>query len=182
MRNAFSNPFTLASLAVVLTLGAASQALAIIIIGGKGTGLVGITPDQRVSINVVLTPEGVAPPEPDAPPLDVEMTLYGADGGVLAQGRGTLGGPDTALHLEKRATELFPRLRAGERGYLRAEVKAYRDGDDTSNPDSGDTQGFIIDWAVTVEVIDNATGRTALLISPGAIKGFNPQPDPPGHQ
>jgi len=33
---------------------------------------------------------------------------------------------------------------------------------------------------VSVEVFDNATGRTTTFISAGVIKGFNPQPDPPG--
>ena len=27
-----------------------------------------------------------------------------------------------------------------------------------------DTQGFILDWAVKVEVVDTATGRTSLLV------------------
>jgi hypothetical protein len=33
---------------------------------------------------------------------------------------------------------------------------------------------------VSVEVFDNATGRTTSFISAGVIKGFDPQPDPPG--
>ena len=32
---------------------------------------------------------------------------------------------------------------------------------------------------VSVELFDKATGRTTSFISAGALKGFNPQPDPP---
>jgi hypothetical protein len=35
---------------------------------------------------------------------------------------------------------------------------------------------------VSLEVFDNATGKTTVFVPPALIKGFNPQPDPPGIQ
>ncbi|HZF39514.1 MAG TPA: hypothetical protein VE715_11865 [Blastocatellia bacterium] len=35
---------------------------------------------------------------------------------------------------------------------------------------------------ISLEVFDNATGKTTAFVSPALIKGFNPQPDPPGVQ
>lgn len=32
----------------------------------------------------------------------------------------------------------------------------------------------------TVEVFDTATGESGLILSPAVLKGFNPQPEPPG--
>jgi len=34
----------------------------------------------------------------------------------------------------------------------------------------------------SLEVFDNATGKTTAFVSPVLVKGFNPQPDPPGIQ
>jgi hypothetical protein len=34
----------------------------------------------------------------------------------------------------------------------------------------------------SLEVFDNATGKTTVFVPPTLIKGFNPQPDPPGGQ
>jgi hypothetical protein len=32
---------------------------------------------------------------------------------------------------------------------------------------------------VSLEVFDNATGKTTVFVPPALVKGFNPQPDPP---
>jgi hypothetical protein len=42
-----------------------------------------------------------------------------------------------------------------------------------------DANGFLPDLIPTVEILDASTGQTSLL-NPGAIAGFNPQPEPPG--
>jgi hypothetical protein len=43
-----------------------------------------------------------------------------------------------------------------------------------------DANGFLPDLVPSVEVLDASTGQSALL-NPGAIHGFNPQPEPPGN-
>ena len=45
---------------------------------------------------------------------------------------------------------------------------------------SPDANGFLPDLVPSVEVLDVSTGQSALL-NPGAIHGFNPQPEPPGN-
>ena len=46
----------------------------------------------------------------------------------------------------------------------------------TTEPPDPDRIGNVVS---TFEVIDNTTQRT-MFLNPGVIRGFNPQPDPPG--
>lgn len=71
--------------------------------------------------------------------------------------------PDRGVFLDVQ-----PALRAGQRAQVRAEVVAF-----------ADDRGILPKLIPSVEVFDVASGRTSIG-DPGSIRGFNPQPEPPG--
>jgi hypothetical protein len=111
------------------------------------------------------------PPGPCAPgtactspgPFRTTLSIYECDGSVSVQNVISLSG-------EKGGTLVFaPRSFGGDnRACGRALV--------TVEPDAN---GFLPDLVPSVEILDANTGQTSLL-NPGAIAGFNPQPEPPG--
>lgn len=101
----------------------------------------------------------------DLPPGPCRVTLRFVDGrGAILAESATRIGAARAISLDYRPVG----LRAGERATVRAVLRA--------EPDDNGVPPLVIP---TLEVADSASGRTTLL-SPGSIRGFNPQPEPPG--
>jgi hypothetical protein len=147
--------------------------------GGKriSFGMVGITPGQTLRLNVVntaFTRQGELPPDP----CRVVLTFFDAEGrhyrrrdGAVVRSAAQLQ-PGRATSLDLNADEFATE---GGRIQLRAVVTVIP-------PPVGDTNALPPGPCVTsVEVINNANGKTVLYVgNPGIIRGFNPQPDPPG--
>ena len=97
--------------------------------------------------------------------IPVEMMILDDDGNPLAMARHLVRpGHTESLSLNRAAIPGIPVSRV----LTRAVVNSLG-GPDTRN------------LVVSEEVVDNETQKTVIL-HPGISKGFNPQPDPPGHQ
>jgi hypothetical protein len=132
---------------------------------GNGFGLVGIVRGQTARLNAVNLGG------PDTRPCEVEMTFFDDQGDPLAE-RGIIiiGGKSASLDLS--ADQLGgPDTRPGERFQLRAVVKAL------GGPDTKLQCKEVI--VTTLEVFDNETGRTTVLLNPALIRGVDPLPEPP---
>jgi hypothetical protein len=114
----------------------------------------------------------VFPPGPCAPGVACSnpvgsfratLSFIECDGGIVAQNVLTLS-PERGGTLVFSPTSLHSDGRACARALVTVEP---------------DANGFLPDLVPSVEVLDAATGQSALL-NPGAIAGFNPQPEPPG--
>ena len=140
-------------------------------------GMVGITPGQTIRLNVVnthFTREGELPPDPCRVVLtflDAEGRHYrNRDGSVVRRVVQLEPGRATALDLN--ADEFAT---GGSRIQLRAVVTVI------PPPVPSRTELPPDPCVPSVEVINNANSKTVLFIgNPGVIRGFNPQPDPPG--
>jgi hypothetical protein len=129
-------------------------------------GLVGITFGQTAQLNVVYSD----PPDPGIPVL-VEMAFFDSDGNVLARSVETLlPGKSASLRVNGSTFTRF-----GSRLLLRAVVKAGV----SPEPFGVSPTPFRDATISTFEVVENALQRT-LFLNPAVLKGFNPQPDPPG--
>ena len=160
-------------LAMVVVLGmvasiwsswGARPAQAFVIVGGK-TGLFGVTQGQKVRISTVNVDHnrgGIVPC----------VGIFGLAGNELARNEGMALMKGQGTFFDFDASMLG--LRSGERAQLRVEVEL------EPTPDAdGRTRRIQPDEAiVTVEVYDNASGKTMFVI-PATLKGFNPQPEPP---
>jgi hypothetical protein len=158
----------------------------------RATGLVGIASGQEAYLHVTRLhpPEPVVPPEP----VRVRVSFVGADGASLAESEiALLPGRSETLHL--RGPSSTARLLA------RAAI--------TRLPDDGEVGGIVPCTAppgteasgivpcttpslndvgdvppddglvATLEIVDVATQRSAVVLHPLVVKGFNPQPEPP---
>ncbi len=129
--------------------------------GEFSSSALGVADGQYLRLNAyfVTADDGGFPPGP------CRLTLRFIDqaGATVAESVVTLA-PGRATALDYRPTS----LRAGQRATVRAVILADRD-------DRG-TAPRVIE---SLEVIEVATGKTSVG-SPGTIRGFNPQPDPPG--
>lgn len=124
---------------------------------------IGLTDGQYVRLNAYFD-RAADGGRAELPPGPCRVTLRFLDerGAVVAESVATLRAGRAAL-LDYR-----PTLRPGARAAVRAELIGERD-------DAGVAPALI----PSIEVIDVATGRTTIG-SPGTIRGFNPQPEPPG--
>ncbi|MDT5262443.1 MAG: hypothetical protein QOC61_1447 [Acidobacteriota bacterium] len=130
---------------------------------------IGIARGQAARLNVYY--HNVFPPGPcaqdgscrPAGTFRVTMSFYECDGSIAVQNSIDLP-PDRSGLLNFSPTSFH----ADGRACGRADVKV-----------SPDASGFTPILVPSVEVMDAATGQTSLL-NPGAIVGFNPQPEPPG--
>ncbi|MBV8859550.1 MAG: hypothetical protein JOZ02_21640 [Acidobacteria bacterium] len=133
------------------------------------TSAVGVARGQVARLNVfyhdLFPPGPCLPPGPCVPPdsFDALLTLYSGDGSVLVQRKVTLT-PDrgAALGFAPSSFDRDGRLA------LRATVEV-----------SPDPNGYRPRLVPSLEVFDAATGQTGVL-NPGALAGFQPQPEPPG--
>jgi hypothetical protein len=141
-------------------------------------GLLSITRGQTARLSVAdLTP----PPVGELPPgpIRVEMSFVDADGHFLLNPDGqpirrvVMLEPRRSTFLQINANNLL--ARDENRLNFRPVVKVLP----PPIPDSPTQPPPIGERVVpTVEIIENATAKTVLLY-PGVIRGFNPQPDPP---
>ena len=137
--------------------------------------MTGITRGQTARINVSNL---VSPPIGDYPPgpYRVEMMFVDVEGNALLNNEGNpirrvvMLEPGRSAFLQINANNLLGRdeVRLNFRPVMNVFVV----------PPVGERQFPPSPIVPTVEVIDNATGKT-LLLYPGVIRGFNPQPDPP---
>ena len=136
-------------------------------------GMTGITRGQTARINVSHLP----PPVGDYPPgpTRVEMGFVDADGNPLLNNEGR---PIHRVVMLEPGHSAFMQINANNL-LVRDEVRlTFRPVVIVTPPPVNDRQLPPGPTVPTLEVIDNATSKTVLL-SPGVIRGFNPQPDPP---
>ncbi len=129
-------------------------------------GMVAIVAGQTARLSVLN-----ATGDPDSRPCTVELRFFDGRGGML-------GGPDTKVLGAREAAFLdlpYPRVGGAPpnaRFGIHANVVAK-----FANP--RERRACSNNLIPTLEVFDDATGATQFL-HPGVIRGFNPQPDPPG--
>lgn len=150
-------------LAVLLAISLTGQAWAIS--EENEFPIMGIVLGQTARLNVVN-----AISDPGVRPCTVELSFFDSMGGLL-------GGPDTkVLGAREAAFSDFaigdPDIRPGDRVQFRANVSLKFD-----NP--SERRACSNNLIPSLEIFDTETGQTQIL-HPGIIRGFNPQPDPPG--
>ena|SRR5688572_6276785 len=128
---------------------------------GYEWGMAGVSRSETARLTMVnLGTQRAArsfPPDP----CRAEVVFLGSEGNVLARRAMVIeGGKSASLELDG-ATIDDPNIRPGVRASVR-----------TSCPSDS--------MIGTMEVFDSATGQGNLILHPAIIKGFNPQPDPPG--
>lgn len=129
-------------------------------------GMIAIVAGQTARLSVLN-----AIGDPDSRPCTVELRYLDSRGG-------SLGGPDTKVLGAREAAFLdlpFPRV-AGAPMNARLEVHA---GVTAKFANPRERRACSNNLIPTLQVFDDATGATQFL-HPGVIRGFNPQPDPPG--
>lgn len=128
--------------------------------------MVGITQGQTARLNVVNLHE-----EPNRPACELELMFLDGEGNMLAE-RGFMIDGGRSAFLDLDADELGgPDTREG-RVPIRPVIQAL------GGPDTKSCDGVI----PTLEIFDSETGQTQAILNPAVIKGFNPQPDPPGKE
>jgi hypothetical protein len=153
-------------LLAVCAIWGARPAEATIIINGK-TGLFGVAEGQTVRVSIVnlaYTKGGIIPC----------VGIFDLNGNEIARHEsGTPLRVGQGMFFDFDAASFG--LRAGQRAQIRvvAEISPTPD-DNRGSPTPDDS-----DVAVTVEVFDNTSGKTMFVV-PATLKGFNPQPEPPG--
>ena len=115
-------------------------------------GLVGIAFGQAIQVSVANT-RLQAPPEPEAPPIAVEIVFLDGDGSVFKRSVQTIATGQSATLTLARG-ELSPR---GGRAMVRALVRF-------AQPPDPDAIGRAIPVAATLEVVDVLTGRTSFAL------------------
>lgn len=136
------------------------------------TSAVGVTRGQAARVSAFydkLLPPGPCtpselPPGPCTPPASFRLSLNFTDevGNIVAQRSFTLSPGRTASLVYVPSS-----FRADGRATVRASISV--------EPESG----YLPQLVPTVEVSDLASGQTS-IINPGSLRGFNPQPEPPG--
>jgi hypothetical protein len=157
-------------------LGGAHPVSAQIDSGYRPTGTyefasIGVARGQMARLSAFY--HNVFPPGPCAPGVAcaspsasfrATLSFIECDGSVAVQNVLTLS-PDRGGSLIFSPTSLHSDGRACARALVTVEP---------------DANGYLPDLVPSVDVLDAGTGQTALL-NPGAIAGFNPQPEPPGN-
>jgi hypothetical protein len=168
---------------LLMVFGAAHTVSAQIDIGYTVTNkydlpTIGVARGQQARLNVFyhnIFPPGPCvpgercfPPGPCAPgescSFNVSLSFADCDGNIVARN-------DINLVPDRGGSILFTpsSFMSDGRACARATV--------TVQPDAN---GNLPDLAPTVDILDAATGQSS-LINPGSIRGFNPQPEPPGN-
>jgi hypothetical protein len=140
----------------------------------NSSGMVGLAQGQTIRINVVNLGGIIS---------SVRLNFRDADGQLLRRSDGSIVQhsvnlePGRATSLDLNYDELPP---SPIRLQLRAVVRFAPPGTESESGGFERTQPVHDDFVTTVEVFDNATGRTQVAFTdPAVLKGFNPQPDPP---
>lgn len=123
----------------------------------------GVADGQYARLNAYFVKAMPGTSELPPGPCRVTLRFVDATGAVAAESVVSLDRGRAAF------LDFAPRgLRPGERATVRADVIA-----------EPDARGVVPAMLPSIEVIDAATGRTG-PVDPGSIRGFNPQPEPPG--
>ena len=128
---------------------------------GYEWGMVGVARSETVRLNMVNlgTQRGTRTLPPG--PCRVDAVFLDSEGNALMRGAMIIeGGQSASLEFHGGLVD-DPNIRPG----VRVSVG--------TNCPSDSMIG-------TLEVFDTATGQGSLILHPAIIKGFNPQPDPPG--
>ena len=164
-RNTFSKALSLGALIgiMVAIIGLATRVSAYREVDAKpefGMGMITLIPGQNARLNAVNVDNGIRP-------CRVELAFYDSNGRQIGETQRANLATGQAI-----SSDVFGARTPGFDGALqvRGEVRGFADADGTKN-----------DCTVipTLEVFDQQTKGT-LFMHPGVIKGFNPQPDPPG--
>jgi len=130
-------------------------------------GMVGLVQGQTARLSVGNT--GVD--NPDYRRCSVRLMFFNDQGRLVGVDNPDLR-PGASAFLDVAIDD--PNIRPGQRLQFSASVRL------VDNPDfRGGTCAFN-DYVATLEVFDKETGKTMLILNPGVLRGFNPQPDPPG--
>ena len=152
---------TIAALAGLALLAVTATRADAIIIINSSYGFVGLTAGQTMRLAVA---HAVDPNNPNFDPCIVEWSFFDLAGAVVASGEARLE-PGTAALDDLRAAELGgPDTRPGDRFEIRAEIKA-----SGSDRNAKFCQNNL---RPTLQVFDEETGRTTLVVSPVSIKGI----------
>ncbi len=143
-------------------------------------GMVGITAGQTIRINV--TDIQIPPPIGDLPPgpYRVVMAFRGMNGQLVRDRNGDV--VRRAVDLERGdSTFLDLDFDQWPPGPIRVQLRPVVTVQQPPNPETNELPPIGDRIASTVEVINNANGRTqfAVFTHPAVVRGFNPQPDPP---
>jgi hypothetical protein len=138
------------------------------------TGLVVVAPGDVARLNVA----NLVPPDPirERRACEAVLTFFDANGQPLVDEAGALvtqkvdlaAGQTTSLDLSWRSTNM-----GADPSGIRAQVRAYvvlvsrRRGEPCAHT------------AATLEIDDETSGRTSVLLHSESLVGFNPQPEPP---
>ncbi|NJD69106.1 MAG: hypothetical protein FIA90_10750 [candidate division NC10 bacterium] len=172
----------LAGLLLALPLLAASPADAFKEVDARPVdmfGMVGIVRGQAARLDVVNARAMVDPGDRSSP-CQVEFGFVDGQGRSLGRATAALQ-PGQASFFDvffDAFDDAGPASRLQVRGFI-------IDGGRAVAPDIGDRTGRMGDdpcaaLLPSVEVYDVATGASTLVLHPAVIRGFNPQPDPPG--
>jgi hypothetical protein len=140
--------------AVTVAIGglwAARRADAIVVIGGKpavDTGMFGIGIGQTARVHIL----NITDPAVPAPPCNVEVRFFDAQGDLLGESRLSVLPGRAAF-----ADHTDPTLRLGQRKHLRASVLQ-------QPPDPAQPTPACV---MTAEAFDNVTGRAGIIIVNG---------------
>jgi hypothetical protein len=134
-------------------------------------GMVGLTRGQTARLNVVNVGN------PDTLPCEVQLMFLDNLGRTLAGPEPHLVPPGQAVFLDLNADalggpDIFGRFQ------IRAQVTL--GGPDTKLREVRACSNNLRNLRSTLEVFDNDTGKSTVILNPAVLKGFNPQPDPPG--
>jgi len=142
-------------------------------------GMVGITQGQTLrvtAVNTTLPNDANYPPGPSR----VALTFLNSDGQLFRNRDGSV--VRRVVMLERgHAAFLDFDFDEFPPGPVRLQLRAVVNVLAPPHPESNELPPATNDRIVpSVEVFDNANGRTVLFMgNPGVIRGFNPQPDPP---
>lgn len=140
-----------------------------------GYGMIGIVPGETLRLNVSNVP--LASPGVPPDPCRVELTFVDDAGTPLLPAVQRTLAPGESAHLDLNGDDLFPpsNVEILRRAEVRPVIRILLNSTGIAAIPPGPCVS-------TIEILDNATGRTLLSSGPqhpGEIYEWNPQPDPP---
>ena len=158
------------SVAQVITLAALVSVSAVLPVWGgtdvgNGFGMIGIVRGQTARLNMV----NLGGPDTRC---QAEVMFLDSEGNTLAEhGIIIIGGTSASLDLNADALGSPDTF-----GRFQIRVMVALGGPDTKG---GEVRACTNNLIPTLEIFNNASGQTTIILHPTVLKGFNPQPDPP---
>ncbi len=179
-RNTFSKALALSALVgimvVIVATWSAAPVSALKESDGRrdfGLGMVTLIPGQNARLsavriddpNIIDDPNAIE--DPNIRPCRTELMFFDSNGRQIGEPQRANLAPGQAF-----SSEVFGARMAGDEGAMqvRGDMRGY------TEEGGGRNRCSVI---LTLEVFDRGTNGT-LFLHPGIIRGFNPQPDPPG--